>query len=825
MHEMITTIRQDLRYGARMLSKKPAFTLIAVLTLALGIGANTALFSVVNAVLLSPLPFDDAERLVAVGQNEPSNRAGLSNTSYRNFVDWRAQNSVFEDMAAYYSGVFTLTGQGEAVRLRGTVVTHSLFKLLRAAPLLGRVFLPEDEQPGGGSAGRPAILSWEAWQQYFSGDPNIVGRALRLNSQNYVVVAVMPAQFAFPIEAQPTQIWTSIASDAESINQGSILVSRGYRVWRTIARLKPGVALVQAQAEMSVVAANLRAQYPEANRDEGITVTPLLASLVSGVRLTLLLMLGAVGCVLLIACVNVANLLLERAIVRQKEITIRLALGGSRWRIARQLLTESLLLSFSGGALGLFLAWWGKDVLVALSPEGIARIHDTRLDARVLAFTVLVSLATGIFFGTAPALAASSVSLNESLKERGRGAGGGARTSGARRLLVILEVALALVLLLGGGLLVQSLVRLQRSGLGFDIENVLTVGVSVSSDALGGQDAGPQLFADFFRRVEERLRSLPGVTGVSVTSALPLSDGAASTGLKIEGRPEEPGRAPMALIHAVGMDYFRTLRIPLLKGREFTARDDLNAPPVLIVNETLASRLFANQDPLGKRIEPSFSSAGATRMREIVGVGGDTRHAGPRDEPTAEIYFAQTQMPSGTMAGVLRSASDPHALVNAVRDELRALNKDVPVFRFRTLDEYLAGTLAAPRFNTLLISLFAVVALLITIVGLYGLISCAVSQSTREFGIRMALGAEAGHILRLMLKQGMTPALTGVMLGTAGAIPLTRLIADLLYGVSPTDPLTFGVMALLLTVVALLACYIPARRATKVDPLVALRDE
>jgi putative ABC transport system permease protein len=823
--KMINTLWQDLRYGARMLLKKPAFTLIAVVTLALGIGANTALFSVVNAVLLSPLPFHEAERLVAVGETGRRNGAGLSSTSYRNFVDWRAQNKVFEDVAAYYGGVFTLTGQGEAVRLRGTVVTHSLFNLLRAAPLLGRTFLPEDEQPGGGSAGRPAILSWDCWQQYFGGNPKVIGRALRLNSQGYVVVGVMPAQFAFPIEAQPTQIWTSIARDAEGTNQGSILVARGYRTWRTIARLKPGVTLAQAQAEMNVVASHLATQYPEANRDAGITVMPLLASLVSDVRLTLLLLLGAVGCVLLIACVNVANLLLERAIVRQKEITIRLALGASRWRIARQLLTESLVLSFIGGALGLLLAWWGKDVLVVLSPEGIARINDTRLDARVLAFTVLVSLVTGVLFGSAPALAASGVSLSESLKEGGRGVGGGARMSGARSLLVVLEVALALVLLVGGGLLLQSLVRLQQSGLGFNTENVLTFGVSASSDALGGQNIGPQQYADFFRRVEERLKTLPGVTGVSVTSALPLSGGAASTGLKIEGRPEDPGRAPMGLIHAVGVDYFRTLGIPLVKGREFTARDDLNAPPVLIVNETLAKRLFPNEDPLGKRIEPSFSSAGPTVMREIVGVVGDTKHTGPRDEPTLEIYFAQAQMPTGTMIVVMRTAGDPHGLANAAREELRALNRDVPVFRFRTLDEYFVRTLAAPRFNTLLIGLFAVVALVITMVGLYGVISCAVSQSTHEFGIRMALGAQAGHILRLVLKQGMMLALAGVALGVAGAFALTRLLTDLLYGVSATDPLTFGVIALLLTAVALLACYIPARRATKVDPLVALRNE
>jgi putative ABC transport system permease protein len=819
------TLWQDLRYGVRMLRKRPSFTLIAVLTLALGIGANTALFSVVNAVLLSPLPFKDAGRLMAVGENSPKDRAGLFTTSHRNFVDWRGQNQVFEDTAAYYGSAVTLTGQGEAVQLRSTVVTRNLFNVLRAAPLLGRTFLAEDDQPGGGSGGRPAILSWDCWQQYFGGDLQVIGRALSLDGDGYVVVGVMPAQFAFPIEAQPTQIWTSTARAAENTNQGSILVARGFRAWRVVARLKDGVSLAQAQADLNVVAGNMAAEYAEANRDRGITVTPLLDSLVTNIRLTLLLLLGAVGCVLLIACVNVANLLLERAIVRQREISIRLALGANRWRIARQLLTESVTLATLGGAVGLLFASWGKDMLVALSPEGIARISEARLDTRVLAFTLLVSLVTGVLFGLAPALAASGVSLSEALKEGGRGASEGKRLSGARSLLVVFEVALALVLLVGGGLLMRSLVSLQRTGLGFNTANVLTFGVAVSDEALGGKDVSPQQRVDFYRQVEERLKTLPGVIDVSVTSALPLSGDASNTGLTIEGRPAEPGRVPMGLIHSVGVDYFRTLGIPLVKGREFTARDELNAPPVLIVNETLGKRLFPDEDPIGKRIKPSFSAVGPTQMREIVGIVGDTKHTGPRDIAVPEIYFAQAQMPMGAMSVAVHTTGDPHVLATAARDTVRALNQDVPVYRFRTLDEYFARQLAPARFNTLLLGLLAVVALMITLVGLYGLVSCAVSQSTHEFGIRLALGAQASDIMRLVLKHGMRLVLLGVALGIVGAFALTRLLADLLYNVGATDPLTFSAIALLLTLVALLGCYIPARRSMKVDPMVALRYE
>jgi putative ABC transport system permease protein len=804
-----------------MLVKKPSFTAIAVLTLALGVGANTALFSVINAVLLSPLPFYEAARLVAIGQNSPRNRTGLSTTSHRNFSDWQAQNQTFTGMAAYRAASFTLTGQGDAVQLRGSTVTHNLFDVLQAAPMLGRTFLPEDDRAGGGSAGRPAILSAECWQQYFGGDQQIVGRSIKLDGEGYVVVGVMPAGFTFPIDAQ-TEVWTSTARDAQGTNEGSILVSRGFRAWRVVGRLKDDVSLAQAQADMNVIAANLESQYPDSNRDVGITLTPLLDSLVSNIRLTLLLILGAVGCVLLIACVNVANLLLERAIARQREVSIRLALGASRWRIARQMITESVVLALLGGAVGLLFAWWGKDLLVALSPEGIARISEARLDARVLVFTGFVALGTGVLFGLAPALASSSINLSSALKEGERGATDGKTLSIARRVLVIFEIAVTLVLLVGGGLLIQSLVRLQNTGLGFDTENVLTFGIAVSDEALGGSN--PQRLVDFYRQVEDRLKALPGVTDASVTSALPLS-GASSTGLSIEGRPSEPGKAPMGLVNSVGLDYFSTLRIPLVRGRLFSESDQLTSPPVLLVNETLARRLFPNEDAIGKRIEPSFSAVGPTRMREIVGIVGDSRHTGPRDEPVPEIYFAATQMPLDAVTVVVRTAADPRALITAAGDAVHALKSEVPVYRFRTLDEYFRRTLAPARFNTMLIALFAGVALVTTLVGLYGVISCAVSQSTHEYGVRMALGAQGGDILRLVFGQGVRMVLPGVALGVAGAFALTRLLADLLYNVSPTDPVSFTLVAFVLAAVAMVACYVPARRATKVDPMIALRCE
>jgi len=819
------TLWQDLRYGARVLLKKPSFTIIAVLTLALGIGSNTAIFSVVNAALLNPLPFAEPDRLMALGQNEPRSRAALSNFSFRNFADLRDQSKAFERLGAYYNSNFTLTGQREAVLLRGVVVTADLFPLLGASPALGRAFLPEEDKAGGGSEGRPAILSWECWQRLFAGDTAVIGRSIILNNKSFTVVGIMPAGFRFPIQAQPTEVWVSTALDNERpIGPGMIMVARGYRGWRVIGRLKPGVTPEQAQAEADVIASGLAAQFPEVNEDMSIKVMPLLESLVGNLRSTFLLLLGAVGFVLLIACVNVANLLLERAIIRQREINVRLALGAGRWRITRQLLTESVMLSGLGGVVGAALAVWGTNLIVALSPEGITRIAETRLDARVLAFTALVSLATGVAFGLAPALIISRTNLAEALKEGGRGASGGANTNRTRSLLVVVEIALALVLLIGAGLLIRSLVRLQQVPVGFDPRNMLTFNVAMS----GASATAPPQIADFYRQLTDRVKALPGVINASVVFQLPLGGSGGSTGLTIEGQPVGPGNHSFGIIHSVGREYFRTMGIPLVKGREFTERDDLNSAPVLIINEALARKHFPNEDPLGKRIAPGFSTIPVTEengMREVVGVVADVKHQNLQGPAQPEIYFAQAQMPLSAMTVVARATSDPRGLVNAARDVVHSLDKNAPVYGVWTLEEILGRSVATPRFNTLLLGLFAAAALILTAVGIYGVISCSVSQSTHEIGIRVALGAQASDVIKLIVGQGMTLTLVGVVIGLVAAYGLTRLMSNLLYAVTVTDPLTFILVPLLLAAVAWLACYLPARRATKVDPMVALRNE
>jgi putative ABC transport system permease protein len=814
---------QDLRYGLRMLLKKPGFTVIAALTLALGIGANTAIFSVVNAVLLNPLPFPASDRLMALGQNDSRNRAALSNFSFQNFADLRDQSKAFERLAAYYNSNFTLTGQREAVLLRGAVVTADLFPLLGASPTLGRAFLPEEDKAGGGSEGRPAILSWECWRQQFAGDPAVVGRSIILNNNSFTIIGVMPEGFRFPIQAQPTELWVSTAIDYErSVGPGSIMVERGYLGWRVIGRLKPGVTPEQAQAEAEVIAASLVSQFPRINEGMSFRVMPLLESMVRNQRSTLLLLLGAVGFVLLIACVNVANLLLERAISRRREINVRLALGAGRWRIMRQLLTESVMLAGVSGAIGVTLAMWGTKVIVALSPEGITRIAEAQLDLRVLAFTVLVTLATGIAFGLAPALIISKTNLAEALKEGGRGATGGIYANRTRSLLVVVEIALALVLLAGAGLLIQSLVRLQQAPLGFDPRNMLTFNVAKSVD----RTTSPSQIADFYRQLTERLKALPGVVNASVVFQLPLSGAGATTGLGIEGQPADNNS--FGVIHSVGPEYFRAMGIPLIKGREFTERDDLSSPRVLIINEALARKHFPNEDPIGKRITPGFSTVpitGDDGRREIVGVVADVKHQSLQGQPQSEFFFAQAQMPMSTTSMVVRASSDPHALVNGARDVVKSLDPNAPVYSVRTVEELLGRSVATPRFNTLLLGLFAGVALMMTAVGLYGVISCSISQSTHEIGIRIALGAQASDVLKLIVGQGMVLTLVGVVIGLLAAYGLTRLMTGLLYGVGVTDPWTFAGVAVLLVGVALIACYLPARRATKVDPMVALRYE
>jgi putative ABC transport system permease protein len=636
----------------------------------------------------------------------------------------------------------------------------------------------------------------------------------------------MPAGFTFPIQSQPTEVWVTTALDNERpINPGAIMVARGYLGWRVIGRLKPGVTREQAQSEADAIAAGLATEFADINKDMGIAVRPLLESLVGTLQPTLLILLGAVGFVLLIACVNVANLLLERAVRRQREIRVRLAIGAARSRITRQLLTESVLLAGLGGVGGALLAVWGTDLIVALSPEGITRITEVRVDARVLAFTALVSVATGLAFGLAPALIISGTNLAESLREGARGTTSSHRTNRTRGLLVIAEVALALVLLVGAGLLVQSLVRLQQVALGFDPRGVLTFNVAMPVDS----NTSPQQIASFYQQLTERLRALPGVVNASVVFQLPLSGSGATTGLTIEGRVRNPGDSANGVIHMADPEYFRTMGIPVVRGRAFTERDDLTSAPVLIVNSALARQHFPNEDPIGKRIAPGFSTTpmndDGPGMREIVGVVADVKHQSLQGPAQPEFYFAQAQMPMSAMTVVMRAAGDPSALQNAVRGVVQSLDRHAPIYNVRTAEELIGRSVAAPRFNTLLIGLFAAVALILTAVGLYGVISYSVAQNTQQIGIRVALGAQTSNVFKLIVGQGTVLALIGVLVGLAAAYGLTRLMSSLLFGVGATDPWTFIAVSVLLMFVAFLASYLPARRAMRIDPVVALRYE
>jgi putative ABC transport system permease protein len=822
----LETFWRDVLYGARMLWQKPGYSGIAILTLAVGIGANTAIFSVVNAVLLEPLPFADPDRVVALGQQTTQNRAALSQFSFRNFADMRDRTRAFDRLAAYYNLNLTLTGDREAQLLRGTVVTSDLLPLLGVSPALGRAFLPEEDAADGGPGGRPTILNFELWQEQFGGDAGVVGRAVDLNNSRFTIVGVMPAGFRFPIQPQPTQVWITTALDNERPEgPGAIMVARGYRGWRAIGRLKPGVTLEQAQSEAGVIAAGLESEFPEANKDMAIGVRPLLDWVVGNLRSTLLLILGAVAFVLLIACVNVANLLLERAISRQREIKVRLALGASGARLIRQLLTESVLLAGMGGVLGILLAYWGMDLIVALSPESLARVAETQLDGRVLAFTAIVSLVTGIAFGLAPALLISKTNLAESLKEGRRGATASAQTNRTRSVLVVAEVALALVLLVGAGLLINSFVRLQQVAPGFDPGQTLTFNVAPSA----ARTSTPQQIADFYQELTARLKALPGVVNASVVFQLPLSGTGASTSVVIQGRPTDPSDRTSVVIHMAGPDYFRTMGIPVVRGRNFTERDTMKAPPVLIVNEALARQYFPNEDPIGKRVAPGFStlpvSDDESGMREIVGVVADVKHQSLQGTSQPEIYFAQSQMPMSAMTVVVRASGDPRALQQSMRGVVQSLDADAPVYAIRTVEELLNRSVATPRFNTLLLGLFAAVALILTTVGLYGVIACSVSENTQQIGIRMALGAQRSDVFRLIVGQGVALTIGGVAIGLAAAYALTRLMSSLLFGVGATDPWTFGGVAVLLIGVASIACYVPARRAMNVDPMVALRYE
>ena len=811
----MTSLLQDLRYGARMLFKNPGFTAVAVIAIALGVGANTAIFSVVNAVLIRSLPFDEAERLIGVSATFPgSKNQGLGFSAYPNFADWRDQSRSFEQMAAFRNRGLALTGVEEPERIAGARVSSGFFPLLRVQPILGRTFLPEEDRPG---SERTVVLSHTLWQRRFGSDPEAIGRAVTLDGQSYTVVGVLPAGFEFPLVGKETELWTPISLDGQTLSE------RGAQMYGVIARLKPDVNVEQAQVEMNTIASRLEQQYPAQNTGSGTRLVPLQEVLVSSIRPMLLVLFAAVGFVLLIACANVANLLLARASSRQKEVAIRTALGANRWRIIRQLMTESMMLAAIGAGAGLLLALWGMDLLVALSPDNIPRVGEIRIDSTALAFTVVVTLLTGLVFGIAPALHASKLNLNESLKEGGKGAGAGSHRSGFRNLLVVAQVALALVLLVGAGLLIKSFYRLQNVDPGFNPENVLTMRVSLPD----AKYPEPGQVTAFFDQVLAGIESLPGVESAGMINFSPLSGATFYLDFAIEGQPSsEPGKTPSAQYRSISANYFRVMGIPLKRGREFTTTDRAGAPGVAIINEAMARRFWPNEDPTGKHISLEKSMGeGEPPWREIVGVVGDVKHFGLDADVRPEMYVPDAQQPSGASTVMIRTSSDPTAMVAAVKGQILSLDKDQPISSVQTLEYYVTRSTARQRFSMILLFTFAALALVLAAVGVYGVTSYSVTQRTHEIGIRLALGAQQKDVLRLVLGQGLKLAAAGVALGLAASFALTRAMASLLFEVSANDSMTFIVTAVVLAGVALGACFVPARRAMKFDPMIALRYE
>jgi len=799
------TLLQDLRYGARMLLKSPGFTVVAIIALALGIGANTAIFSVINAVLLRPLAYPKADEIVYFSGVNTAKGITRSNISAPDYVDWTKQNKVFAQMAAFVTGGAILTGTNEPERVPRAVVTASFFNVLGVQPVLGRAFLAEEDQP---NSQQVAVLSYGLWKRRFGSDANIIGNKITVSGRIMTVVGVMPAGYEFP---EQTQIWTSLRLDASD-------EKRDNRAYEAIGRIKPDVSLEQAQAQISTINAQLAKSYEETNIGWDIKLVRLHERLVGDVRPSLLALLGAVAFVLLIACANVANLLLARASARQKEMAVRTALGASRLRVVRQLLTESVLLSLMGGTLGLLLSVWLTDLLIALSPADTPRFSEINLDYRVLGFTMIVSCLTGVLFGLAPALQASKIDLNEALKEGGRGMSESHRRNRLRSLLVVSEIALSLMLLVGAGLLIKSFQHLRDVKPGFTPEHVLTMIVPLPY----AKYHEPQQRADFYRQLVERVKALPGVASAGMVLNLPLNGGGFSVWRSFirEGHPMTTEESANASYLVTTPDYFRTMEIPLLAGRNFNDRDTENSPMVVIISETMARRYFGSkEDAIGKRITMESP-------REIVGVVGDTKPSTLDADAAAQTYVAYTQDATwNSMALAVRTNGEPSLMTAAVRHEVLAIDKDQPIYNIKTMEDVVINSVGSRRVSVLLFSVFASIALVLAALGIYGVMSYTVAQSTHEIGIRLALGAQAGDVMKLVVGQGMMLALAGIGVGVLGAVAVTRVMQSLLYGVSATDPLIFVFVSSLLIIVALLACYIPARRAMKVDPMTALRYE
>ena len=817
----------DIRYGLRQMMKHPGFTLIAALTLALGIGANTAIFSVVNALLLKPLPFPAPQQLVAFGMTDTRQKAtqnDLGSLSYPDFFDFRAQNRTLSSIAVFRDRAFSLRSEEGATSLRGVKASAEFFDVLGVKPIMGHTFTRSDEQAGGGPGGFKLIISHDFWKKHFGGEASVLGRNIELDRRQFTVIGVMPAGFQFPIQADPIDFYVTMAEDAATPDGAKPMTeNRGSHSLEGIARLKPGVTIEPAQTDLSTIAANLEKQYPDTNSYFGVAFKPLREELIGDVRTALYVLFGAVLCVLLIANANVANLLLARASVRGKEMALRAALGASRARIIRQLLTESLLLAGLGGVLGLVIAQWGTEALIRTIPQNIPRISDIQLDTAVLAFTLVVSLATGVIFGLVPAWQASHVDLNTALKSGTRTGGSGEHKGRLRNGLVMAEVALALVLLICAGLLIQSFARLGRVSSGVRTERLLTARLQLPSAAYPKNE---NIIA-FYDQFLTRIRALPGVESASTIIPLPLSGSNMVTDFDIEEHPLPEGQRAGAPVRVIATDYFKTMGIPLRKGRVFAENDRLDSAPVVIVNERFANKFFPDQNVLGKRIKPGFSADDTgEKMREIVGVVGNVKHLSLKNDDSPEMYLPRTQIPFDIMSLVVRaSVSNPAALTSAVRKELAALDGTIPLTSVRIFDEYISRSLARPRFNALLLSIFAGTALLLTAIGIYGVMAYSVAQRTNEIGIRIALGAGKNSIFRLVVGQAMTLVAISLVIGLGGAFAATRLLNSLLYGVGASDPVTFIVIVLLVSAVAFVAAWLPARRATRVDPIIALRAE
>jgi len=801
-----------------MLIKRQGFTVIVVRTLALGIGANTTIFSAIDAVLLNPLPYKDPERLMVVWETNKQLGPEMwdrNESAIGNFLDWRSRNQIFDQLGALFDTDMNLTGVGEPQRIQSCVVTTNFFQVLGVQPMLGRSFLPEAETP---ASPFTVIISHDLWQRQFGSDPNVINKSLTLNAHQVAVIGVMPPGFElqFPI-TRHVDMWVPMVIDVADPDYHD----RGNNFLYTVGRLKQGVSQEQAQTEMNLIAAQLQQQYPETNAEKGVRVVPLHKQLVGNVQSYLYMLFAAVGFLLLIACANVAGLLLARVTARHREVAIRIAVGASRWRLIRQLLTESVILSALSGLLGLLIAYGGVKLLVSLTPSEVPRLHEIGLHVPVFLWTLAISVLTGVLFGLAPAVQASRPDLNTALKESSGRNPGSFQGSGLRNLLVVSEVAVALLLLVGAGLMTRSFLRLQQVDPGFEATNVVSMNIALPTSKYRQQQV-----MTFYDQLFERVKNLPGVKSVAGINPLPLGNSNASSRFVVEGAPFVAlADRPFAGVRVITPDYFQTMSIPQLKGRSFTEQDREKTPNVIIVNEALASRYWPNQDPIGKRLGFFEEAPGKQEWREIVGVVGNVKSKALEIEVMPEAYFPYRQVPENFMNLVVLTASDAVSMVPAIRNQVLSVDKDQPVSDIMTMEQRLAKSVAAKRFVMSLLGAFSILALGLAAVGIYGVMAYLVTQRTQEIGVRMALGAQKRDVLRLVVGKGMVLAIVGTAIGLVASLALTRLMRSLLFEVTPTDWLTFVIVSVVLLTVALLACYIPARRATKVDPLVALRYE